>query len=108
MSAYAPCASQRCDTLPEALPTDGCPTRGTGCQWVGQPSTTVGGRALMRNVVLTSCLGAVAAHAAGAAQANDELIKMSQNPKDWVMSTVNSPNQLSSQHKQITAANVGK
>ena len=43
----------------------------------------------MRNLLLTTCLGAVAALAAGAAQANDELIKMSQNPKDWVMPTGN-------------------
>ena len=39
----------------------------------------------MRNLLLTTCFGAVAAFAAGAAHANDELIKMSQNPKDWVM-----------------------
>jgi lanthanide-dependent methanol dehydrogenase len=62
----------------------------------------------MRNLLLTTCLGAVAALAAGAAQANDELIKMSQNPKDWVMSTGNYANQRYSQLKQITAANVGK
>ena len=62
----------------------------------------------MRNLLLTTCLGAVAALAAGAAQANDELIKMSQNPKDWVMSTGNYANQRYSQLKQITADNVGK
>jgi lanthanide-dependent methanol dehydrogenase len=62
----------------------------------------------MRNLLLTTCLGAVAAFAAGAANANDELLKMSQNPKDWVMATGNYANQRYSQLKQITAANVGK
>ena len=62
----------------------------------------------MRNLLLTTCLGAVAALAAGAAQANDELIKMSQNPKEWVMATGNYANHRYSQLKQITADNVGK
>ena len=62
----------------------------------------------MRNFLLTTCLGAVAALAAGAAQANDELIKMSQNPKEWVMPTGNYANHRYSQLKQITADNVGK
>src|SRR5690348_16948081 len=62
----------------------------------------------MRNLLLTTCLGAVAALAAGAAQANDELAKMSQNPKDWVMPTGNYANHRYSQLKQITADNVGK
>ena len=46
--------------------------------------------------------------AAGAASANDELIKMSQNPKDWVMPTGNYANHRYSELKQITADNVGK
>ena len=62
----------------------------------------------MRNLLLTTCLGAVAALAAGAAHANEELIRMSQNPKDWVMPTGNYANHRYSQLKQITAANVGK
>ena len=62
----------------------------------------------MRNFLVTTCLGAIAALAAGAAQANDELIKMSQNPKEWVMSTGNYANHRYSQLKQITADNVGK
>ena len=62
----------------------------------------------MRNFLLTTCFGAVAAFAAGAAHANDELIKMSQNPKEWVMPTGNYANQRYSQLKQITADNVGK
>jgi PQQ-dependent dehydrogenase (methanol/ethanol family) len=62
----------------------------------------------MRNFLLTTCLGAVAALTAGAAYANDELIKMSQNPKDWVMPTGNYANHRYSQLKQITPQNVGK
>ncbi|HEY7298046.1 MAG TPA: lanthanide-dependent methanol dehydrogenase XoxF5 [Xanthobacteraceae bacterium] len=62
----------------------------------------------MRNVLFTTCLGAVAALAAGAAHANDELIRMSQNPKDWVMPTGNYTNQRYSQLKEITAQNVGR
>ena len=62
----------------------------------------------MRKLLLTTCLGAVAAVAAGAAYANEELIKMSQNPKEWVMPTGNYANQRFSQLKQITADNVGK
>ena len=62
----------------------------------------------MRTFLLTTCFGAVAALAAGAAHANDELIRMSQNPKDWVMPTGNYANQRYSQLKQITADNVGK
>ena len=62
----------------------------------------------MRNLLLTTCLGAVAALAAGTAHANDELIRMSQNPKEWVMSTGNYANHRYSQLKQITADNVGK
>jgi PQQ-dependent dehydrogenase (methanol/ethanol family) len=62
----------------------------------------------MRNFLLTTCVGAVAVCAAGAAQANDELIKMSQNPQDWVMPTGNYANQRYSRLKQITSENVGK
>jgi PQQ-dependent dehydrogenase (methanol/ethanol family) len=45
---------------------------------------------------------------AGGAQANDELIKMSQNPKDWVLPTGNYANHRYSELKQITADNVSK
>ena len=62
----------------------------------------------MRNFLLTTCFGAVAAVAAGAAQANDELIRMSQNPKEWAMPTGNYANHRYSQLKQITSDNVGK
>jgi PQQ-dependent dehydrogenase (methanol/ethanol family) len=50
----------------------------------------------------------MAACGAGAANANEELIKMSGNPKDWVMPTGNYANHRYSQLKEITAANVGK
>ena len=47
----------------------------------------------MRNFLLTTCMGAVAIFATGAAHANDELIRMSQNPKGWVMPTGDYANQ---------------
>jgi len=50
----------------------------------------------------------VAVIAAGPAHANDELIKMSQNPKEWVMPTGDYANQRYSQLKQITPQNVGR
>jgi lanthanide-dependent methanol dehydrogenase len=62
----------------------------------------------MRNFLLNTCVGAVAVFATGAAHANDELIRMSQNPKEWVMPTGDYANQRYSQLKQITADNVGK
>src|ERR1700737_2342864 len=61
-----------------------------------------------RKLLFAACLGAGAAFAGGAVNANEELIKMSQNPKDWVMPTGNYANHRYSQLKQITAANVGK
>src|SRR5437899_3659199 len=62
----------------------------------------------MRKMQFATCLVAMVAFGAGAANANDELNKMSQNPKDWVMPTGNYANHRYSQLKQITAANVGK
>ena len=62
----------------------------------------------MRKVLSAACLGAVAAFAAGVAYANDELIKMSQNPKDWVQPAGDYANTRYSKLNQITAANVGK
>src|SRR5712671_1694964 len=69
---------------------------------------TVAGRIPMRNFLLTTCVGAVAVFATGAAHANDELIRMSQDPKGWVMPTGDYANQRYSKLKQITADNVGK
>ncbi|MBR1120572.1 methanol/ethanol family PQQ-dependent dehydrogenase [Bradyrhizobium lablabi] len=62
----------------------------------------------MRNVLIASCLGSVAALAASGAVANDELIKMSQNPKDWVMPAGDYANTRYSKLNQINASNVGK
>jgi PQQ-dependent dehydrogenase (methanol/ethanol family) len=62
----------------------------------------------MRKVLLATCLGSMAAFAAGGASANDELNKMSQNPKDWVMPTGDYANTRYSKLNQITAANAGK
>jgi PQQ-dependent dehydrogenase (methanol/ethanol family) len=62
----------------------------------------------MRNVVATTCIGAAAVFAAGAASANDQLIKMSQNPKDWVMPAGTYDNQRYSKLNQINTQNVGK
>src|SRR6267154_3863169 len=63
--------------------------------------------------VLATCLGIAALGAAtavvtGGASANDELMKMSDNPKDWVMPSGNYNNQRYSALKQITAENAGK
>jgi len=62
----------------------------------------------MRRFLLSTCFGVVAAFATGGAGANDELIKMSQNPKDRVMATGDYANQRYSLLKQITPANAGK
>jgi lanthanide-dependent methanol dehydrogenase len=61
----------------------------------------------MRYLLLTSCIGA-AAVLASSASGNEQLQKMSQNPKDWVMPTGDYANTRYSQLKQITADNVGK
>ncbi|MFZ0064618.1 MAG: lanthanide-dependent methanol dehydrogenase XoxF5 [Pseudolabrys sp.] len=60
----------------------------------------------MRYLLLTTCIGA--ALAATSASGNEQLQKMSQNPKDWVMPTGNYANTRYSELKQITASNVGK
>src|ERR1700737_2115336 len=62
----------------------------------------------MRKMLFATCLGAMAAFGAGAANANEEIIKMSQNPKDWGIPTGNYANHRYSQLKQIPAGNVGK
>jgi PQQ-dependent dehydrogenase (methanol/ethanol family) len=64
----------------------------------------------MRNLLLSAavCLGAMTAVMSGAVKANDELMKMSENPKDWVMQSGDYWNQRYSKLNQITADNVGK
>ena len=62
----------------------------------------------MRKVLSAACLGVMAAFAAGAAYGNDELIKMGQNPKDWVQPAGDYANTRYSKLNQINASNVGK
>src|SRR3954447_13731681 len=63
---------------------------------------------VMRKVLFATSLVTVAAFAASAATANEELNKMSQNPKDWVMPTGDYANTRFSKLDQISATNVGK
>jgi PQQ-dependent dehydrogenase (methanol/ethanol family) len=62
----------------------------------------------MRKVLSAACIGAMATFAVGVAYANEELNKMAQNPKDWVMPAGDYANTRYSKLNQITAANVGK
>jgi PQQ-dependent dehydrogenase (methanol/ethanol family) len=62
----------------------------------------------MRKVLLATYIGSAAALAVGSASANDELIKMSQNPKDWVMPAGDYAKTRYSKLNHITAQNVGK
>jgi PQQ-dependent dehydrogenase (methanol/ethanol family) len=62
----------------------------------------------MRKVLFATCLGAMVAFAAGSANANEELSKMAQNPKDWVMPAGDYANTRYSKLNQINASNVGK
>ncbi|TAI63977.1 lanthanide-dependent methanol dehydrogenase XoxF5 [Bradyrhizobium sp. Leo170] len=62
----------------------------------------------MRKVLIATSLGAVAALGGGIASANEELSKMAQNPKDWVMPTGDYANTRYSKLNQINASNVGK
>ena len=62
----------------------------------------------MRRLFIATCLGSVATLAAGGAFANEELQKMSQNPKDWVMPAGDYANTRYSKLNQINASNVGK
>src|SRR5690349_3277430 len=63
---------------------------------------------VMRKVLVATCLATTAVIGAGAACANEELQKMSDNPKGWVMPTGNYANQRYSKLNQINAQNVGK
>jgi PQQ-dependent dehydrogenase (methanol/ethanol family) len=62
----------------------------------------------MRYISLMTGACAAALLAAGSAYANDELIKLSKDPKQWVMPAGNYANTRYSSLKQITTANVGK
>jgi len=60
----------------------------------------------MLRKVLLSCAGVVALMASSQAFANEELIKLSKNPKDWVMPNGDYYAQRFTQLKQITPENV--
>ncbi len=62
----------------------------------------------MRKLLITTALSTAAVMATGSVYANDELIKLSQDAKQWVMPTGNYANTRYSTLKQITADNVGK
>ncbi len=74
----------------------------------GTQKTRIWEESTMRKVLSATCLGAMAAFAVGGAYANDELIKMSQNPKDWVQPAGDYANTRYSKLNQINASNVGK
>ena len=61
----------------------------------------------MRKVLLATCFGFTAAFAVNA-YANEELAKMAQNPKDWVMPAGDYANTRYSKLNQINASNAGK
>jgi PQQ-dependent dehydrogenase (methanol/ethanol family) len=62
----------------------------------------------MRHILNVLCLGTAAICVAGTASANDELAKLQQDSKQWVMPAANFANTRYSNLKQITADNVGK
>src|SRR5947209_6069305 len=62
----------------------------------------------MRRYVLTTCLSTAAILAAASTYANEELIKLSKDAKQWVMPAGDYANTRHSALKQITADNVGK
>src|SRR5258707_11884522 len=73
-----------------------------------KPKTLISEETTMRKVLSAACIGTMATFAVGVANANEELSKMAQNPKDWVMPAGDYANTRYSKLKQITAANVGK
>jgi PQQ-dependent dehydrogenase (methanol/ethanol family) len=95
-------------TLLEAIPAERVPARGSACALASAIRALFAGRIPMHKFLLSICLGSVVVLAAAPSHANDELIKMSQNPKDWVMPTGDYANQRYSQLRQITAQNVGR
>src|SRR5579885_3547853 len=62
----------------------------------------------MRKELLAALLGSTAVFAASGAWASDELVKMSQDPKQWVMPAGDYANTRYSKLNQINASNVGK
>ena len=62
----------------------------------------------MKKLLVTTCLSAVALFASMPAQANDELLKLEKDAKNWVSPTGNYANHRYSALKQITTENVAK
>jgi lanthanide-dependent methanol dehydrogenase len=62
----------------------------------------------MKKLLVTTCLTAAALFASMPAQANDELLKLEKDAKNWASPTGNYANQRYSALKQITTENVGK
>jgi glucose dehydrogenase len=62
----------------------------------------------MRKLLLASCFGAAALFTAGYAVANEELIKLSADPTQWVMPAGNYAATRYSELKQINTENVHK
>ena len=62
----------------------------------------------MRRLLLASCFGVAAMFTAGYAVANDDLMKMSADPNQWVMPAGNFANTRFSELKQINTENVHK
>ncbi|MGO9485488.1 MAG: PQQ-dependent dehydrogenase, methanol/ethanol family, partial [Rhodomicrobium sp.] len=62
----------------------------------------------MQKLLLTASLCALLAGLSAPASANEELLKMQQNPNDWVMQSGDYYNQRFSKLKQITNENVNK
>ena len=62
----------------------------------------------MHRLLLTASLSALLAGMAVPAAANDELLKMQQNPAEWVMQTGDYANHRFSKLKQITSENAGR
>ncbi len=66
------------------------------------------GRNTVQKFLLTASLSAMLAGLAVPASANEDLLKMQQDPNHWVMQTGDYSNHRFSPLKQITAENVGK
>ena len=62
----------------------------------------------MQKLLLTASLSALLAGLSVPASANEDLMKMTQNPNDWVMQSGDYANQRFSKLKQITNENVNK
>ena len=62
----------------------------------------------MRKELLSALLASTAVFAASSALASDELVKMSQDAKQWVMPAGDYANTRYSKLNQINASNVGK